>query len=109
MQHAERVQRGAHAHQDQDDGEDLAGRRQRLDLAEADGRDRGDGLIGGIEHGEAEHEVADRADEHHRGEHREGQAQAPPVAHPGRERARPRSAGRAPSFERKMTGVALMP
>ena len=53
-QDREGVQGGAHAGQDQQHREDLAGTVERLDLPETDRRDGGDRLIDGVEDAEAE-------------------------------------------------------
>ena len=67
------VQRRAHAGQDQDDREHLTRAVQRLDLPEADRRDRGDRLVGGVQHAEAEQHVPDGAHHDDAGEDREAE------------------------------------
>src|SRR5262245_53006939 len=79
--HAERIESGPDAEDDQDDREHLARARERLDLAEPDGRDRGDGLVQRVEDTEAEHDVSDRPRDRDRGEDREGDREAPPIGH----------------------------
>jgi hypothetical protein len=49
---------------DQHDREDLAGGIKRLDFAEADGRDGGDGLVQRGQRAEAEYDIADRPGRH---------------------------------------------
>ena len=62
-EHAEVVEHGAHAEDDEHHGEDLTGVVERLHLAEADRRDHGDRLVERVERAEAEHDVADRAED----------------------------------------------
>ena len=69
--HAERVQGGADADEDEDDREDLADVVERLHLAEADGRDGCDRLVHGVEHRESEDDVANRPQHEDADEHRE--------------------------------------
>ena len=77
------VQRGTGSNDDQRNCEELLGRSEGVDLAEADGRDRGDGLVDRIEKPEPEEQEPDRADDRHPDQGRDGEADSSPVVHAG--------------------------
>jgi len=85
-------ERDPHAHQDQDDREDLARRIHRPDLAEPDGRQRDDGHVERVEERPSlEGHVAGHAEGHHRDQRREDPAE-PAAQVGGRRRAHGREA-----------------
>ena len=80
-QQTEVIEHGAGTQDDEGNREDLAPVVQRVDLTEPDGRDRGDGLIEGVDEPEPQQQVADRAHDQDDHQHADGLGYASPVAH----------------------------
>ena len=74
----DRVQRCTGAEDDQRNSEQLLARAEVLQLAEADGRDSGDGLVERIDEAEPEAHVARGADDEHHEECNTRQTEPPP-------------------------------
>jgi len=80
-QNTQCVQGRSDAGQDQHHREDLARGRQRLDLAETDGRDRRDRLVDGVEKAEAEQQVSHGAQGEHQRKRQQRQPDPPNDGH----------------------------
>jgi hypothetical protein len=80
-QDTEGIRRGPDADQDENDREQLAQRTERVHLAETNGGHRGDGLVQGVEHAEAEDDIAEGAPDEHQPQREQRETNPPQWAH----------------------------